>query len=76
MDKPIVENIHGVPDSIIKELIAKVKTLSNKYKTTLVDIENEIKEAEQSLIPMMDDLTGNEFDMLGLQELKKILGGN
>ena len=74
--KPIVENIHGVPDSIIKELIAKVKTLSNKYKTTLVDIENEIKEAEQSLIPMMDDLTGNEFDMLGLQELKKILGGN
>lgn len=41
-----------------------------------MDIENEIKEAEQSLIPMMDDLTGNEFDMLGLQELKKILGGN
>lgn len=47
-----------------------------KYKTTLSDIEKEIKDTEQLLTSMIDELVGNETDIAGLQEFKKILGGN
>lgn len=36
---------------------------------------NEISETEKELCSMIDDLCGNEFDMKGLSEFKKLLGG-
>ena len=38
-------------------------------------METQIEETEKSLSAMIDDLDGSEFDMLGLAELKKLLGG-
>ena len=41
----------------------------------MIDIEAEIEESEAALNSMIDDLEGDEFDMLGLKELQKLLGG-
>lgn len=40
------------------------------------DVRDALEETEQSLSSMIDDLEGSEFDLLGLAELKKLLGGS
>lgn len=40
---------------------------------TFVDVEKEITESERALSDMIDDLTGNEYDMEGLQEFKRLI---
>lgn len=73
---PLMDLLQKIPMNIIKELIKTLENLSKKYEVTFEDIENEINQTEKELISMIDDLVGNEFDMLGLQELKSLLGGN
>ena len=73
--KPLVSEIASLPDQIISELVKKIQTLSNKYSTTLTEIDEEIKEAEKTLCNMLDDLCGDEFDMKGIASLKLLLGG-
>ena len=46
-----------------------------RFVCPLSDIEQQIKETEKQLNDMLDELTGNEFDMKGIHELKKLLGG-
>lgn len=72
---PIIKSLAGLPDSLIHEFISMLEALCKKYETTLSDIEQQIKETEKQLNDMLDELTGNEFDMKGIQELKKLLGG-
>lgn len=38
-----------------------------------MDLEHDIHDASIQLTDMIDELTGNEFDMVALQELKKVL---
>ncbi len=35
----------------------------------------EISETQSSLVGMLDQLSGSDFDMRGLAELKKLMGG-
>lgn len=72
---PVVEEISAIPLHIVDTLTAKLDALAKKYQTTFEDVENEIAETEASLITMIDQLTGSNFDMQGLLELKKLLGG-
>lgn len=72
---PLVESLMKLPDHMINELVSKIDYLAKKYETTFEQVEKEIAETEQSLCSMIDDLCGNEFDMAGLNELKKLLGG-
>lgn len=74
-NSPIVESIKNLPNLVIKELAEKVNKLKNKYKDTLLDIESDIQSTSSDLNVLIDKLTGNKFDMKGLQELKKLLGG-
>lgn len=62
-----------LPQTIIDEFIGKLMALQKKYATTLVDLEHDIHDASIQLTDMIDELTGNEFDMAALQELKKVL---
>ncbi len=73
--KPLIDNLMQLPDSIVAELVAKLEVLAKKYETTFAEVETQIEETEKSLSAMIDDLDGSEFDMLGLAELKKLLGG-
>ncbi|MCD8206658.1 MAG: type I restriction-modification system subunit M [Bacteroidales bacterium] len=72
---PIVGAISAMPGTIIGSLEKKVAYLSGKYARTYVSLEKEISEAESSLADMLDDLTGDEYDLMGLKELQKILKG-
>ena len=72
---PILTSLTDLPNAVIHECIAKLEALCQKYETTCEEIENQIRETEQELNAMLDDLTGNEFDMKGIAELKKLLGG-
>lgn len=49
--------------------------ICQKYSLTLIDLESQIKEAETSLVGMIDELVGDEYDMKGLNELKSLLKG-
>lgn len=73
---PLVDNINRIPDDILNSLISRITLLSSKYSTTFENTESEISDVESSLCAMIDDLTGNDFDMSGLKEFNKLLGGN
>ena len=74
--KPLSDNLMQLPDAIVNELVKKLDELSKKYEITFAEIETQMEETEKILCSMIDDLEGDEFDMLGLAELKKILGGS
>ena len=73
--KPIEESIFGMPEKLVQSLCDKIKILSEKYAVTYSHIEEEIAEVSESLSGMIESLTGSEYDMKGLEELKKLLGG-
>lgn len=72
---PIIDELQKMPDSIVSTLNSKITHLFKKYNETMLDISNSIAETEKSLCSMIDELTGDEFDLKGLSELKKLLGG-
>ena len=73
--KPLLQSLLQLPDGIVGKLTAKLEELAKKYDTTFAEVERQIAETEKALSAMIDDLEGNEFDMLGLSELQKLLGG-
>ena len=72
---PIIINFNYLLIELINNLVDKIKTLSNKYNTTLIDTEKEIKNCEKDLCFMLDELVGNDFDMKGISEFKSLLNG-
>ena len=72
---PLVNGIAGLPNAVINDFIAKLEVLCRKYETTFAEVEQQIADTEASLITMLDGLTGSEFDMKGIEELKNLLGG-
>lgn len=72
---PIVKSLHSLPGTIISDFTGKLEAICKKYETTFAEVEAEIADTERSLISLLDELTGNEFDMKGLAEFKKLLGG-
>lgn len=72
---PLNKNIHKLPENVIDELVSRIQSLQNKYADTFFDIENQIKETENSLAEMIDELDGNEYDLKGLGEFKSLLMG-
>ncbi len=72
---PLIVSLHKLPDNIIGDLTNRVSALAEKYATTYKELEAEIKETEESLVAMMDELTGSDYDMQGLKELQSLLRG-
>jgi len=73
--EPLVANLYSLPDTIVKNLVNKIQSLSDKYATTYFEVETQIKETEKLLCSMIDELDGNEFDLKGLSEFKSLLIG-
>lgn len=73
---PICDGITNLPHTLISSLESQIDALSKKYDTSFTELDSQISAAESSLSGMLDDLTGNDFDMQGLAELKKLLGGS
>lgn len=73
--QPLIQSLMKLPDRIVNELVSKLETLAKKYETTFAEVETEIADTQAALSAMIDELEGSDFDMLGLQEFKKMLGG-
>ena len=72
---PVCAGLGKIPAAVVDDFVAKVKALGDKYATTYADVCDQISGAEAELSGMLDELVGNEFDMAGIGELKKLLGG-
>ena len=73
---PVLDSMAGLPSAVIADFIARLLALAGKYETTFTEVDSQIAETESSLVSLLDELTGNEFDMQGIQELKSLLGGS
>ena len=73
---PLIDAIIKLPQYIINDIANKVKTLKEKYDTTLSEVTTEIEENQSTLISLIDELEGDDFDMEGLSELKSLLSGD
>lgn len=70
---PFMKSLSELPKTLINTLTAQVQALADKYATTYAQVATEIRETENTLAALMDDLTGNATDTAGLSELKKLL---
>lgn len=71
----MADSLNKLPDNIINKLIDTIQAIFKKYETTYLDIESDIKETENKLVLMIDELEGDEFDLKGLSEFKSLLLG-
>lgn len=71
--KPIVQSLHSLPNNAIDTLSRKLQHLADKYATTYSEVAKDIKQAENSLADLLNDLTGNEHDMKAMNEFKNLL---
>jgi type I restriction enzyme M protein len=72
---PLVDELHRLPDQQVDGLIGKLEALVDKYHITYADNARHIRQAENSLAGMLEELDGSEFDLKGLAELKALLVG-
>ncbi len=72
---PLISSLLELPESVIADLTTRLEALCSKYNTTFEDVEEQISETEHTLIGLLDELTGSEFDMKGINELKSLLDG-
>ncbi|MDL5167228.1 type I restriction-modification system subunit M [Proteus faecis] len=72
---PLCNELLTLPNTVITQLTHQVQALADKYAVTYSQVANEIKTTEKELADMMGELTGNKFDMQGLDELASLLKG-
>ena len=72
---PLCVSLRAMPNAIITTLESAVQTLIDKYAVTYLELGEQIEESEKALSDMIDELTGNEFDMMGLEKFKSLLMG-
>ena len=72
---PLVTSLHRLPDEVIANLSSAVSALSEKYATTYKDVVEEMRKTEASLSSLIDELTGNDYDLKGLSEFQQLLKG-
>lgn len=71
--QPIVNEVEQLDDRLIAELVKKIEYLVAKYQTTLVNISESIAKTEKELCANLSELTGSDYDMKGIEELRKLL---
>ena len=71
----VVNGIEAMPVNAVKDFVTKIEAQAHKYDTTLDDIEAEMRKTESELCGMIGQLVGNEYDMKGLAEFARLLGG-
>jgi len=72
---PIVAALQKMPDEVVSDLVAGIRALAEKYATTYAELAEQITEKKTSLSALIDELTGNEYDMKGLDEFQSLLRG-
>ena len=74
---PTVKKIEVLVDIVIDKFVKELIGLSNKYNKTLKEIDQNIKNVENDLLGMLDELiTDDKYDSKGIDDLKKLLSGD
>lgn len=71
----LASSLKSMPTNVVDILVSQINDMANKYSETLDDIEKDIVATEKQLCTLLDELRGNDFDMKGLSEFKKLLMG-
>lgn len=72
---PIVSGIMELPENLISNFIAKLVALQQKYAVTFATVGERIEATASNVSSYVSKLRGDEYDMAGLEELQKLLGG-
>ena len=72
---PIVEGINAMPNILLKSVVNKLDYLAHKYEYTLDDTASKISDSKIALAAMLAGLSGNEYELKGINEFKRILSG-
>ena len=70
---PLCTSLNEMPGKVVDDFISSLTKMTEKYSETLVSIGKEINQTQKELFDLMGELTGNDFDMKGLENLKGIL---
>lgn len=70
---PFSAELYNLPGRRVDYLIRELEALTKKYRLTYADNARDIQQTETALAGMIDELTGNDFDLRGLAELKTLL---
>ena len=72
---PLINDLCDIANSIIEDAANQIDCLTQKYATTMHDIQAEKNDLRSSLCKMVGKLTATGADKEGLEEFKLILGG-
>ena len=72
---PVCDGVSALPHNLIAALVAALVHLADKYKITFAGVGDKISKTEETISNYVDLLSGNDFDMDGLRELQKLMGG-
>ena len=72
---PAMQSINGIPESIKADLNRSIQQIIAKYQNPIAALDMEISGTKKTLSTMLDDLTGNTFDMAAIRQFKNLLGG-
>lgn len=73
---PLHQSLINLGTEVIRQYVKRIEILDKKYKLTMQEVSNQIEESEVELSVMMSNLTGNEYDMKGIEVFKILLGGD
>ncbi|WP_352338790.1 type I restriction-modification system subunit M [Psychrobacter sp. 16-MNA-CIBAN-0192] len=70
---PLYQAMMQLADDVVSDLTRQTQALADKYADTYMDTTKQLAAAEDNLASMLDQLTGDTFDMTGLQTLQTLL---
>lgn len=73
--EPIVNAIFALPNEVIEHLTDVIQALADKYAVTYTETTQKLTQAEHALADLIDDLTGEDFDLQGLAQFQTLLKG-
>ncbi|MCG3841913.1 type I restriction-modification system subunit M [Psychrobacter sp. Ps1] len=72
---PLYEAMMQLADDVVSDLTRQTQALADKYADTYIETTKQLAAAEDNLANMIDQLTGDTFDMAGLKALQTLLKG-
>lgn len=71
---PLTATMMSLDNGVLTPFSSRLSGLAGKYQTTLKEISGSLKAAEQDLADLLGELTGDDFDMQGVNAWRMMLG--
>lgn len=71
---PILNEITNITTNLVGSFVSQLEGITKKYANPVIDLDKELFQTENNLAEMLSDLTGDDFDMKAILELKKMMG--